>query len=60
MFSFRKSSILTIKYFFSFLLVFKTFKSGLQIIHLNSDQLRFLGSVGIEGFFQWHILKDKF
>ena len=49
-FSFRESSILTINYVFSFFLVFKLYKSGLQTIHSNSDHLRFLGSVVIGGF----------
>ena len=49
-FSFRESSILTINYVFSFFLVFKLYKSGLQTIHFNSDHLRFLGSVVIGGF----------
>ena len=49
-FSFRESSILTIKYGFSFFLVSKLCKAGLQIIHLNWSHLRFLGSVDIGGF----------
>ena len=35
LFSFIESSVLTIKYVFSFCLVFKWYKSSLQIIHLN-------------------------
>ena len=53
-FSFRKSSILTIKYVFSFFLVFKLYKSGLQVIHLNLAYVRFLGNVDIGGFLKWH------
>ena len=49
-FSFRESSLLTINYIFSFFLLFKLCKSGLHIIHLNSDHLRFLRSVDIGGF----------
>ena len=48
--SFKESLILTIKYVFSFFLVFKLYKSGLQVIHLNLDHLRFLGSFDIGGF----------
>ena len=32
----------------------------IRTIHLNSDHLRFLGSVDIRGFLCWHILNDKF
>ena len=56
----KESSVLTIKYFLSFFLVFKLYKFCLQIIHLNSDDLRFLGSVDIRGFLWWYNLKDKF
>ena len=56
----KESSVLTIKYFLSFFLVFKLYKFCLQIIHLNSDHLRFLGSVDIRGFLWWYNLKDKF
>ena len=37
MFLFNEGSIITIKYVFSFFLVFKLCKPGLQVIHLNSD-----------------------
>ena len=47
---FKESSILTIKYVFSFFLVFKWYKSGLQVIHLSTDHFRFLDSVDIGGF----------
>ena len=43
-FSFKESSILTIKYVFSF---FGSLTSCLQVIDLNSDPLRFSGSVDI-------------
>ena len=49
-FPFRESSILTIKYVYSLFLVCKLCKSGFQIMHLNLDHLRFLGSVYIGGF----------
>ena len=48
--SFMESSILTIIYVFSFLLGFNLYKFGLQIIHLISDHVTFLGSVGIGEF----------
>ena len=48
-FSFTESSILSIKYVFSFFLVFKFYNSGLQIIHLDLNHLRFLGGVDIGG-----------
>ena len=60
LFSFKESSILTIKYVFQLFLVFKMYKSGLQVIHLNSDNLIFLGSVDIGAFLQWHNLKVHF
>lgn len=44
----------------SFFLVFKLYKSDLQIKRLISDDLRFLGSVDIQVIQQWHILKGKF
>ena len=49
-FSFMESSILTIMYTFSFFLVFKLYKSSLQIIHIISDHLIFLVSINIEGY----------
>ena len=51
MFSFKKNLFLAIKYVFSFFLVFKFYKSGLQIKQLNPDHLRFQGSGDIGGFF---------
>ena len=56
----KESLIVTIKYVCSFYLVFKLCSSGLQIIHLHSNHLRLLGSVGIWGVLWWHISKDKF
>ena len=59
--SFMESSILTIIYVFSFLLGFKLYKFGLQIIHLIFDHVTFLGSVDIGGFIvdfkSWSILR---
>ena len=49
-FSFMESSVPTVMYSFSFFLVFKLLKSSLQIIHLISDHLIFLGSVDIGGY----------
>ena len=49
-FSFMESSILNIKHVFSSFLVFRLYRFGGQIIHLNSDHVRFLGSVDIGGF----------
>ena len=60
MFSFKESLIVPVKYFFRFLLVSKLCKSDLQVIHLNSDHLRFLDSVNIGGSLSWHILKNRF
>ena len=57
--SFKKSLILTIKYTFSLFLVFRLYKSGLQVRHLNSNHLIFLGSVDIGGTLQWYVLKNK-
>ena len=49
-FSFMESSILTIFYIFSFCLVFKLYKSSLQILQFISDNLIFLGSVDIGSY----------
>ena len=59
MFSFWESSIVPINYVFSFFLVFKFYKSGLQTIHLNSDHPRFLGSVDLEVFYSGIFLKKN-
>ena len=45
-----ESSILTIHYIFGFCLFFKLYKFSLQIIHLFSDHVIFLGSVDFEGY----------
>ena len=47
---FMESSILTVFYIFSFCLVFKLYKSSLQILQFISDHLIFLGSVDIGGY----------
>ena len=57
LFSFRESWILTVKYDFGSYLVVKLYKSGLEIIHLNSDHLRFLDSVKYWRFFIMAYLK---
>ena len=49
-FSFMESSILIIFYIFSFCLVFKLYKSSLQILHLISGHFTFLGCVDIGGY----------
>ena len=49
-FLFMENLILTIKYVFSFFLVFIWFRSGLQVIHCNLDHPRFLGAVDIGGY----------
>ena len=49
-FSFMESSILTIHYIFGFCLFFKLYKFSLQILHLFSDHVIFLGSVDFEGY----------
>ena len=48
MYLFMDSSILTTMYVFSFFLIFKLCKSGLQMIYLISDCHIFLGSVHIK------------
>ena len=53
-FSLKVSSILTIKHFF------KLYKSGLQVICLNLDNLNFLGNVDTGGFLYQHISIEKF
>ena len=58
MFSSEQGKLNSNYYVLSFFLVFKLYKSGLQIMHPNSDHL--LGDVDIRGFLWWHILKDKF
>ena len=46
-FSFIESSVLTIFYIFNFCLVFKLYKSSLQILQVISGYLIFLNSVDI-------------
>ena len=46
-----ESSILTSFYILSFCLVFKLYKSSLQILQFISGHLIFLGSVDIGGYF---------
>ena len=47
---FMESSTLTVFYIFSFCLVFKLYKSSLQILQFILDHLIFLGSVDIGGY----------
>ena len=49
LFSFMESSIITVFYMFSFCLVFKLFKSTLQILQFISGHLMFLVSIDIAG-----------
>ena len=59
-FSYTKSSILNIKYIFSFSWSLDcTSLVCMQVIHLNSVHLRFLGSVDIGAFLYLQFLKDK-
>ena len=48
-FLFLESSVITIFYIFSFCLVFKLYKSSLQVLQFIFDHLMFLGSVDIGG-----------
>ena len=50
LFSFMECSVLTIIYVFSFFLVFKLYRFGLQIVSFISDYLVFLDSVDIKGY----------
>ena len=59
-FSYTKSSILNIKYIFSFSWSLDcTSLVCMQVIHLNSVHLRFLGSADIGAFLYLQFLKDK-
>ena len=63
---FNESPILTVIYVFSFFVVFKMYKPGLQITHLILDNLIFLGSVDIGSYLlatrfeMWILTLDHF